>query len=421
MGHRIVEIVKDLLIAALVLAIIVLGILCLPEKTVTSTPWLAAVLKPFAPVFGLSEASLSHTAVQAEPSIVSAAKPVAISLRNLAGRQSFLYDDTALDAQYEALGALLGQALDSASDGRAVERTELYQALSEPGAVFCYPAELPVSLIGAWLNVSAPEGSASRFVLCAGEQTVTLYLSGSSDAAYSTEVSSEALLTLLAPAAPDGSFFAFEGGDRFSRVDGLSLLPAAAPALPAAHSTNPCEVRFQTAMASALGFNPYGDAVYTNAAGDTTYTEPSCTLSISAQGQVSLKVGASDARFRAAGAGLDARVEAARSLLSTIAAGSAGEARLYLTGCDVLGEMTVCRFGYYLHGVPVLTGGDAAVVRLRGSDITEATVLLRSYACTQEQPVLLPPAQAAAILPSGQPLRLVYADSHGDVAANWEL
>ena len=420
MGRRLVEIFKDLLIAALVLAILVLGILCLPEKTVTSTPWLAALLKPFAPILGLSEASLSHTAVQTEPTVVSAAKPVCISLRNLAGRQSFLYNDATLDSQYEALGSILGQALDSASDERVVSRDEVYRALSSPGIAFCYPAQLPATLIASWLNVSAPDASALWFVLSAGDSSVSLYLCGSSDLAYSTEVSSEALMTLLAPAIPDSSFFAFEGGSRFARADGLSLLPASAPSLPAAVSTNPCEVRFQTAIATALGFNPYGDSVYTDSDGQISYSEPSRTLSISAQGQVTLHIASSDPRFRASGSGLDAKVEAARNLLSQIAAGSAGDARLYLTGCETSGEITVCRFGYFLHGVPILTGGDAAVVRLNGTDVAEASILLRTYALQETQSVLLPPAQAAAILPAGQPLRLVYADNHGETAANWK-
>ena len=60
MARKILEIFKDILIVLLALAIVVLTLLALPAKTITSTPWLAAVLRPGAPRFGLSQAELER-------------------------------------------------------------------------------------------------------------------------------------------------------------------------------------------------------------------------------------------------------------------------------------------------------------------------------------------------------------------------
>ena len=48
-----------MLIALLVVAILALTILALPSRIVRQTPWLAAALKPFAPLFGMVIAALS--------------------------------------------------------------------------------------------------------------------------------------------------------------------------------------------------------------------------------------------------------------------------------------------------------------------------------------------------------------------------
>ena len=42
MARKILEIFKDVLIVVLALAIVVLTLLALPARTITSTPWLAA-------------------------------------------------------------------------------------------------------------------------------------------------------------------------------------------------------------------------------------------------------------------------------------------------------------------------------------------------------------------------------------------
>ena len=420
--RRVWEILKDILIVLLVIAIVVLAILALPEKTVTSTPWLAGVLKPFARVLGMSEADLSDPPPQSAAALIGAAKPVAISIRNLAGRQSVQYDFAALDAQFEQLGTLLGQALDSASAPRAVTQEEVCTALQQVSAAFRYPAALSPQTAAAWLSVNGPEAPAAEwFILSAENDSVALYLAGQDCLAFDTGIPAEALASLLEAAAPDGSLFAFEGGAAFAEAAPLSLLAGTTPTLFAAEQTNPCEARFMTSMAASLGFNPYGDAVYTDAAGSTWYTESNATLQISAQGQVRLRVSTPDARFQAQSSREDARIEAARSLLSGLAADTLGDARLYLSEYTQDGQQAVCRFRYYLSGVPVLSNsGAAAEVRFDGASMTEATITLRTYHLLESAGTLLPAAQAAAILPAGAEMEIIYAEQEGVLYANWK-
>lgn len=163
-GRRLLEIGKDLLIAALVLVNLTLAIMCLPSKTLTQTKWLAGALRPFAGLFGLNEAELTYTAPATGSTIVGAAQPLIITLSTEAGRQSAQYDFAALDELYGQYGSLLAQALESAETPQACTRTEFYAALRGTGAAFCFPGAISPSVLGAWLNVRAPEGGAGTVV-----------------------------------------------------------------------------------------------------------------------------------------------------------------------------------------------------------------------------------------------------------------
>ena len=120
MARKILEIFKDVLIVVLALAIVVLTLLALPARTITSTPWLAAILRPVAPLFGLSQSELTYTGDVVADEVHGAAQPIAITVQNTAGRMSAQYDFAALDNAFEQLGGYLAQALDSAQGGRAV-------------------------------------------------------------------------------------------------------------------------------------------------------------------------------------------------------------------------------------------------------------------------------------------------------------
>lgn len=421
MRHRVIEILKDIVILVLTLAILLLVLLALPTKTIQSTPWLSAVVKPFAGLFGMNAAELTYveTAVPAP----SAAQPLAISVQNLAGRCSAVYDEAALEQMYEALGALLAQALDGAEAAQASTQEALLDALRAPSAAFTYSSALRADVLAAWLNASSSVTDEARwFVLSAQEEGVTLYLVSNEVKVCQSSLSPQALYDALEGYTPDGSRFAFEAGQSYARVDALSLLPAQPPVLYAAEASNPCDQRFTTNLAAELGFNPYAETSYTDAAGDTTYNETDCSLRVSAAGEVTLRTAAGEAsRYRAEQQTPLSRIEAARALLSRITAQVTSDAQLYLSGYEQTEQGAICSFDYVLDGVVVQqSGGAAAQVEFTGSDITLLRVTLRSYAASEEQLTLLPAAQAAAIVPEGSLLSVCYADPQGtSLTAGW--
>ena len=421
MARKILEIFKDVLIVVLALAIVVLTLLALPARTITSTPWLAAILRPVAPLFGLSQSELTYTGDVVADEVHGAAQPIAITVQNTAGRMSAQYDFAALDNAFEQLGGYLAQALDSAQGGRAVSQRELLAAFAEQGAAFCYPSALNPSLAAAWLNVDAPElPDAQWFLLAVKDGGVALYLAGTECYRCETAVSAAALEAALDSYQPDGSFFAFEDSSgAYKQAAALSLITPQT-ALVDAIAANPCEARFVASLASSLGFNPYGDAKYIDPAGTTSFTETNLSLRVSAQGQILLQVLQADPRFQSASLDERDRIEAARSLLSSLTGDDYGDARVYLQSYTADGTQAVCTFGYYLSGVEA-AAGSGIEIRFDGTQITRASVLYRRFTLDLQPAALLPAAQAAACLPRGGTLRLLYAENAGgELAVGWQ-
>lgn len=62
---------------------------------------------------------------------------------------------------------------------RRAPESAFYAALRKPGAAFCFPGQISPAVLGAWLNVRAPEGAdAQWYVLALDGETVQLYLLG---------------------------------------------------------------------------------------------------------------------------------------------------------------------------------------------------------------------------------------------------
>ncbi len=421
MGRKILETLKSIILVLLAAAILVLTVLALPVKTLRQTPWLARLVKPIASYVGLSEAELTYTAAGSAV-LPGAAQPLLISVMQETGRQSFQYDFSALDAAFEQYGSALGQALDSADVLQPAEQEDFLRALGGTGIVFRYPSPLSPALTAAWLGAQAPDlqSPADWYLLAPEGDTVRLYLMGEEIFSASTRLPSQQLETLMQGSMPDGSFFAFEDSSgKYTRLDGLSLIQPRMPQILTAAAQNPCEARYIASMAALLGFNPYGDARFVDSDGTTSFSEPGSTLSVSAQGVVTLRCDAAQSRFLAASTAQDARVEAARALLSQIAA-STGDARLYLCGYEEQGNDAVCRFSYYLSGAKISQSGKTAEVRFSGNAVSQAQIQLRSYTLSDQSVYLLPAAQAAAIVQKGSMLEVLYADTGEDaLQVNW--
>lgn len=421
---RLWEIGKDVLIALLAAAILVLTVLALPSRFVQQTPWLATILKPFASVLGMQEADLTYQ--QAAVSVPDAAQPLAITVKNAAGRCSYQYDFTSLDAAYQSLGSALGQALDTAETPEESTLAKLYTAMTGEGVLFEYPAAIPAGVLASWLDaqMDGDTPQASVYFLSIQEGSVRLYLAGDACYVCQTSLSADTLMQLLDTFRPDGSFFAMEDtSGRYDRLDRCSLLPAGTVSVPETAAANPVTSPLVTALASRLGFNPYGDASYTDAAGSTWFTETSSSLRVASNGAVTLRNSLqTDRRFALASDAPGEIIEAARALLTEITADCPGDSRLYLSSFTQTDGVTVCTFDYVVSGVPVVQkDGPAASFTFSDSALTEAEVLLRAYTPAAAQLTLMPAAQAAVIVPEGTKLAACYADEGQDsLTAGWK-
>ena len=424
MKRRAIEFFKDVLIVVLVVAILILTIMALPTETLASTPWLAAVLRPFAGMFGMSQAELTYTQ-KAVPAL-DAAQPLAISMKNSAGRYSCQYDFSTLDSVYETLGSILAQALDTASAPAETTRSRLYAAIEAQSVTLRYPANVPVDVLSSWLGVQTQtlaDISAELLVLSIQDGGVRLYLMGNDSFVAQTQVSADTLLSLLDSYRPDGSFFAFEDGSGlYQSAAPLSLVGTLAPEILAATAQNPCDSRFITALATQMGFNPYGDTSYTDSVGNAFFSETGCSLRISAAGEL-LFESSSDTRFSVPSQTASSMIEMARSLLEQLTVSAGGSARLYLTEFTQTDDGAYCAFDYILNGVSILQQqgtAHGASVTFTGSTITELTLQLRTYTLSSQILSVMPAAQAAAIVKPGTLLRICYDDAGtGELSAGW--
>lgn len=415
MRRRLVELGKDVVLVLLLLGLALLTLLSLPSESIRTSPVLSAVLQPLAPLLGLEQAELAYMEVS-EP-VLDAAQPLAVSVSTSAGRYTARWDFAALDSAFETLGGALGEALDTAGEPEAVTSLQVRQALSGESVYFDYGLSLPAALVASWLDAET-EAALPEMTACAlavERDAVALYFLGDTVSRAETALSAETLSYLLESFRPDGSAFAFE---QTSALADYTLLPGESPAVPDAAVSCPCDSRFHEALATALDFNPYGDTTYTDAAGNTYYSETGCALQISPSGLILLTSTAPD-RFRAAGPETEDLVEEARRLVALAAGDSAGEARLYLSDLSVTEEETVCTFTYYFSGIPVDIGGPAARVTFSGQSVTRMEVQALQFTATGQTLLVLPVAQAAAVLPEGSELELQYQLQGDSLQAGW--
>ena len=360
-----------------------------------------------------------------ELALTDAAVPLLITVRTEAGRTSFWGAQGEQKGVYETLGGYLAEALDTAGEPAAVKASVPEAAAMGDSLLFRFPGELPLPVLAAWMDASCgAELTASLFLLEAGENGVRLLVNGQ-DGCYAMDTRAAAgpLLRALRSYPDDGTRLAAETGDAvYDHLDPLTLVDPSTRSMAAAHSVNPCDETFLTAAAESLGFNPYGDASYRDAAGNLVFTEADCSLRADADGVVVLRNQSQSGRFRAAGSDDGACIEYIRALLEGMSAGKLGDASLQFTAIRNEDGQTAVEFTYVLAGLPVVqNSGAAAVAQFNGAVLTELRFRIRAYTLSQTEKIaLLPPAQAAAVLEQGGSLRLSYADRGEErLSAGW--
>lgn len=415
MKEKIKEFLKNILIVLLICTLLLLCIAVLPSHTIRSTPWLAQVLQPIAPLLGLPEAELTYVA--RADTVTDAAHPVAISIRTGGGRCSIMWDFSRLDRTFSLFEPLLGQSLSATSGFNTVTLSQIQTALSAPSVYFRYGSRLPTELLASWVDaqIQADVPESEICILSAQDETITVYLLGKELLAAKTQLSSEELLELMDSFDPDGSMFAFEAG---SSLHALSLLPASTPAVPAATASNPCDSRYIDALATALGFNPYGEGRYTDDQGTVLFSETNASLHITADGEITYD--AERAQFTAGSSKAEALAETARRLCDIVTESIPGEGRLYLAEFTRSGQETVCRFEYLVSGIGVAMSRPAATITFDGLSVRSAIFCVRSFTGSGKVTYPLPVTQAAAVLEEGSHLELSYCiNADNTLSAGW--
>lgn len=403
--HRIRETVKNIIIALLLLTSLFLVVLALPASIVAQLP--------------LPDRISAFLGVQSTPDIVSvqssklspAATPLTISIRHSGGRHTVRRDAAALSAAYDALSVYLGRCLAGAQEGKPLSQEDVLAAMEQPGVLFTYPGTVPTQALCRWLTDTdgSVHATSRDYLLQADGRTLRLIVCGNTPMQYETNVSAAGLLSALESYTPDSSGYAFAHS---SHLHPLTLWEQTVQ-LPVYTAENPVDAAFSKNLATALDFNPYGAGTYTDPKGNTVFSETSRTLSVSADGTVTLTVSEPGiSRFTASSDTPAAKIETARALVDTISRDTLGAARLLLAGYDE----TAVRFTYVLGGVKVSPA--ACTAQFSGADLTQITLTLRSYHPMLGQSRLMPLSSAAAITEAGTRPEAAYSLS---AEAGWAI
>ena len=415
---RALEWCKTIIIVLLLLSILLLSLSAFYYTTPTSVPLLQWMTTWF------SEGTSQPPRLAQEPALTDAAQPLLISTLSASGRTSAWGDFESLDSAFETLGAWLAEALDTAGEPEAISLSRFQTAVLTQGAYFRYPGDVPLEVLAAWLDADMTSDlAASQLFLQICSSTVRLLVCGEAGCwEMDTQLESDTLLSALPETPSDGTVLAGESADdRYAHLDPLTLLDGRVTALPAAQASNPCDEAFLTATATALGFNPYGDATYQDDA-STIFTETDCSLRIGADGLLTLTNQGLASRFSAASADDGDRIEYVRSLLETLAGSRTGDARLQFTGISQEDGLTTVTFHYFLRGLPVEhPDGPAVTAEFSGATLSTLSFRLRCYTLSATEEIgLLPAAQAAVLQPDGSMLTLAYGDNGGEqLSAGW--
>ena len=247
---------------------------------------------------------------------------------------------------------------------------------------------------------------------------------------YSTAVSSSSLTDFLATRSGSGASFAFQLAPDYGDLAPCTLIlsdPAARSTLKAANALSGNEDEFLR----RAEFNAHTENRFTESSGTVIVREVSSTLYLRPDGTIEYQgtEAAPGSIYSVASAipgepTLFEAAAAAQNLASTLLGDSLGDAALYLSGAaqksggyeitfDLMADGTLIRYS---------DGSHAGVVTVENGCITAFTFKARSYIGTEDVPLLLPFAQAAAIARVWQGAELIaaYVDTGGeDVLPAW--
>ena len=377
----------------------------------------------------LSGASSAGTA-NADDALVSPA-PVQLMLSNSFVR--FGADASTADPLFEAPGAFLGEAIGSATAGFSVREEEFLERLLLPGLYFDFYSELPLELLSGRLGASVSGNgsvSARRCLLSPAADRVELYVQGTDGCTrFACAVSASALTEYLDMQEGNGAEFAAVLGEHYDHLTPYTVLPAEMQTRKKLVAGNPLADFDNTDFLSRAEFNPHTQDRYAESSGTIVILEGQRILRLQNDGTVSYSgAGAeSDSLYRVSRDDRAERSEAvagARKLLASLLSGRLGEASLFLHSAEESADGFYLLFDYAVDGTPIRfsDGTHAAQVSVSGSSITAFSIHCRRYQKTENDSLLLPAQQAAAVsrIYGGGELTVAYIDSFGEsVSADW--
>ena len=320
---------------------------------------------------------------------------------------------TTADEAFSSPGALLREALGSASGRQTTDETAFLSALGGTSLYYDFLTALPASLQGLeqvrYLLLSVQGGSV--FLYCGD---------GESCLRYQTKVSVSDLTALVNSQELPGVIFA----GQLSQAEGLaplSLLPSEDISLPQLSAAS-CAA--ESALWNLLGFNPRTNNYYLESDGTQVILEGESTLRLRPGSVIRYEgrgLSLSDqGSFSDAGDAVEAGVRFLSALLQSCGSGTG----LLLRQVQATVDGWTMDFDYHAGGYPIRSGSGTAMasLTLRGTEVAELELTLRRYTVTEENSPLLPLTQALAIARryAGAEVSLGYLDGGGDtLSASW--
>lgn len=318
---------------------------------------------------------------------------------------------TTADDAFESAGTLLGEALGSAYGETSVSEAAFLSALEGEGIYFDLTAPLPPELLGFWLGVEVPQMQLARVrrgLLTAGGTRVTLYLQadGMGCSRFYTALDAAALEEYLLAADGEEAELAATLGGVYEAVSPYTMVFSEEAARPVLSAQNAAQMLTTEGLLRAAEFNAHTASRYDESGtGALVVVDGLRTLRIAPDGTVSYQGGSSESgsiyRVNAAAETPDVTeaVSAARTLLSAVRSGAAGDEALFAAGVEQTQAGFVIEFDYMVGGTAVRfsDGAHAASVTVEGTEITAFTLRMRRYEATEESTALLPMRFSAVI------------------------
>ena len=184
---------------------------------------------------------------------------------------------TTADEAFSSPGALLREALGSASGRQTADETAFLAALEGTALYYDFLTALPASHLGRHLDCEVPQGLEQVRYLLLSVQGGSVFLycgDGASDLRYQTKVSAPDLTALVNRCELPGVVFA----GQLSQAEGLSplsLLPSEEVSLPQLSAAS-CAA--ESSLWNLLGFNPRTNNYYLESDGTQVILEGESTL-----------------------------------------------------------------------------------------------------------------------------------------------